>query len=59
MLLRDLYRMARELNWWLVRRHSETLVDAARLKFATNQSRRWGAPDTEGVVEHVEGEVQP
>jgi hypothetical protein len=34
-------------------------VDAARLKFATNQSRRWGAPDTEGVVEHVEGEVQP
>lgn len=34
-----------------------SLIDAATEKFAENRTRKWGAPDTEGVVEHIREET--
>lgn len=34
-------------------RRSFSLFAAAAEKFAANQQRQWGQPDSEGVVEHV------
>ena len=33
------------------------IFDAARIKFAINQKRQWGAPDENGVVEHLREEA--
>jgi hypothetical protein len=39
--------------YWHADRRGIDLTDAVAAKFAKNRSRRWGKPDSEGVVEHI------